>query len=306
MNNVLLYPLKLIFYTGVVVKNWCYDLGICNKRQFNIPIISIGNIAFGGTGKTPMVIDLCEQLKLKKYKPAVISRGYKRKSNNLVVVNDGANTIADVNSAGDEPYMIATKLMDVPVVVSNKKVQAAEYVVENFKDVNIIIMDDGFQYRKLDRTLDIVLLNGSECSGILREPKSSLKRADIVLTLDKQYSISEFSDNNLSPAIPDEGVYAFCGVANSESFINFIKSKNIDLKGQSIFQDHHEYSTQSIKELQNSINESGTNSIITTEKDLVKLSEDFLTQYKVYIVTVSIVFEEDTFYNQIFKGIKNS
>ena len=107
-------------------------------------------------------------------------------------------------------------------MVSNEKVKAAEHVVENFKDVNVIIMDDGFQYRKLNRALDIVLLNGLECSRILREPKSALKRADIVLTLDKQYSISEFSDNNLNPVMPDEGVYAFCGVANSDSFLNII------------------------------------------------------------------------------------
>ena len=191
-------------------------------------------------------------------------------------------------------------------MVSNEKNQAAEYITENFKDVNVIVMDDGFQYRKLDRAVDIVLLNGLECSGILREPKSSLKRADIVLTLDKQYSISEFSDKNLNPATPYEEVYAFCGIAHSESFINFIKSKNIDIKGQSIFQDHHDYSQQSIKDLENLINESGANSIITTEKDLVKLSVDFLKQYKVYVVTVSVIFEDDTFYNQIFEGIKNS
>ena len=305
MNNILLCPLKLIFYTGVTLRNWCYDLGIYNKRQFNIPIISIGNIAFGGTGKTPMVIDLCEKLKQKDYKPAVISRGYKRKSNNLVVVNDGANTIADVNSAGDEPYMIATKLMDVPVVVSNKKVQAAEYVVENFKDVNIIIMDDGFQYRKLERALDIVLLNGLECSGILREPKNALKRADIVLTLDKQYSIYKFSDNNFNSATPDEGVYAFCGIANPKSFSDFLKSANINVNGESIFEDHHEYSNQSITELQNLINKSNANSIITTEKDLVKLSEEFLKQYNVYIVMVNIVFKNDTFYKNVINCIEN-
>ena len=305
MNSILFLPLKLIFYTGVTIKNWCYDAEICSKHTLDVPVISIGNIAFGGTGKTPMVIHLCEKLKEEGYKPAVISRGYRRQSNSLVVVNDGNSIIANVKDAGDEPYLIATKL-NMPVVVSNEKVQAAKYVVENFKNVNVIVMDDGFQHRKLDRTFDIVLLNGSECSKILREPKSSLERADMVLTLDKQYSISEFADKNLNLATPNKDVYAFCGIAHSESFINFIKSKNIDIKGQSIFQDHHDYSQQSIKDLENSINESGANSIITTEKDLVKLSADFLKQYKVYVVTVSIVFEDDTFYNQIFKGIKNS
>ena len=94
------------------------------------------------------------------------------------------------------------------------------------------------------------------------------------------------------------------GIA-SAPFLNFIKSHNIEIKSQSIFEDHCEYSAQSIKELQNSINESGANSIITTEKDLVKLPEEFLKQYKVYIVKMNIVFEDDTFYNQIFKDIEN-
>ena len=305
MGNIFLCPLKLIFYTGVALKNWCYDAGVCSKHTLDIPVISIGNIAFGGTGKTPMVIHLCKKLKEQGYKPSVISRGYKRKSQDLVVVNDGSNTIADVNSAGDEPYLIATKLLDVPVVVSNEKVQAAKYVVENFKDVNVIVMDDGFQYRKLERVLDIVLLNGSECSGLLREPKSSLKRADIVLTLDKQYSISELSDNNFNTATPNESVYAFCGIANPDSFFNFVQSNNIDIKGQSVFQDHHQYSKESIQNLESSINKSGTNSIITTEKDLVKLSEDFLKRYKVYIVRLNIIFEDDTFYGNVINCIAN-
>ena len=305
MSSILLLPLKLVFYTGVAIKNWCYDSGICSKRTLDIPVISIGNIAFGGTGKTPMTIHLCEKLKAEGYSPAVISRGYKRKSKGLVVVHDGDSVVSNVNDAGDEPYLIARKL-NIPVVVSDEKVQAAEYVTDNFKDVNVIVMDDGFQYRKLDRTFDIALLNGSECSGMLREPKSSLKRADLVLTLDKQYSISEFSNNNFNQSTPDESVYAFCGIANPDSFIQFLQSENINIACQSTFADHHDYSKQSLKELENSIKDSGVNSIITTEKDLVKLSEDFLTQYKVYIVTVSIVFEDDTFYNQIFKGLKNS
>jgi tetraacyldisaccharide 4'-kinase len=304
VSNILLFPLKLIFYTGITLKNWCYDVGICSKYTLNIPVISIGNIVFGGTGKTPMVIYLCEKLKQDGYKPAVISRGYKRQSQDLVVVNDGSDMMSEVNSAGDEPYLIATKL-NVPVVVSNEKAQAAKYVIANFKDVNVIVIDDGFQYRKLDRTLDIVLLNGLECSGMLREPKSSLKRADIVLTLDKQYSISELSDNNFNTATPNESVYAFCGIANPDSFFNFIQSNNIDIKGQSVFQDHHKYSKESIQDLKSSINKSGVNSIITTEKDLVKLPEEFLKRYKIYIVRVNIIFKDDTFYKNVISCIAN-
>ena len=306
MVNFLLTPFKWIFYLLVSIKNYCYHIGLCKKYSFDIPIISIGNIAFGGTGKTPMVIHLCEQLKAEGYNPAIISRGYKRQSSGLVVVNNGENTIAKVADAGDEPYLMSTKLGNIPVVVSKKREQAVEHVINNFKNVNVILLDDGFQYRKLHRNVDIVLLNGNECSTILREPKSSLKRADIVLTVDKKYAISEFKDGSLTPAKPTESVYAFCGIANPNSFLDFLKAEKVELRWSSIFKDHHDYSDKSMASLKNAINQSGSNSIITTEKDLVKLLPDFLKQYKVYIVTLSIIFKDNTLYNQIIKGIKNS
>ena len=303
MINIFLIPIKWLFYIIVGIKNFCYNIPLCKIYTFDIPIISIGNIAFGGTGKTPMVIHLGEKLKVNGYKPAVISRGYKRQSSGLVVVNDGNNTLSNVNNTGDEPYLISKRLGDVPVVVCKKREQAVDYIINTFSDVNVILLDDGFQYRRLNRNVDIVLLNGGECSDILRESKSSLKRADIILTLDKQYSITEFQNDTFTPKDPHTGVYAFCGIANSESFLSFIKSKNIDIKGQSVLKDHHEYSNQSMKTLENSINQSGADSIITTEKDLVKLSVDFLKSYKVYIVMVNIHFEDDTYYNKIIKGI---
>ena len=168
------------------------------------------------------------------------------------------------------------------------------------------MLDDGFQYRKLERDIDIVLLNGQEHSNILREPQYSLKRSDIILTLNKQYSITEFKDGILKPTKPTESLYAFCGIANPSSFFDFIKSEDIELKWSSIFRDHYNYSEKNMQKLKSAINEAGANCIITTEKDLVKLSADFLKQYKVYIVTVSIIFKDDTFYNQIFKGLENS
>jgi len=303
MVNFLLTPFKWIFYLLVSIKNYCYHIGLCKQYLFDIPIISIGNIAFGGTGKTPMVIHLCEQLKAEGYHPAIISRGYKRQSSGLVVVNNGENTVAKVTDAGDEPYLMSTKLGNVPVVVSKKRERAVEHVINNFENVNVILLDDGFQYRKLHRNVDIVLLNGKECSTILREPKSSLKRADIVLTVDKKYAISEFKDGSLTPTKPTESVYAFCGIANPNSFLDFLKAEKVELRWSSIFKDHHDYSDKSMATLKNAINQSGSNSIITTEKDLVKLSPDFLKQYKVYIVTLSITFKDNTLYNQIIKRI---
>ena len=305
MLKILLTPLMFIFHILVRIKNWLYHFGILKPHKINIPVISIGNIAFGGTGKTPLVIDLCNQLKAKGYKPAVISRGYKRKSSGLVVVHNGQNAHCSVDESGDEPFLIAKKLVNVPVVVCKKREQAAEYIMKTFSDVNIILLDDGFQYRKLHRDIDIVLLSGKECNGILREPKSSLKRADMTLALDKQYSVCEFENDKLTPNKPTKGVYAFCGIANPKSFLQYLDDEKIEIKWKTIYNDHHDYSEKSMTKLKDTINQTGANSIITTEKDLVKLPTDFLEQYQIYIVTLSIKFEDDTIYNKIFKGLES-
>ena len=305
MVNIIIIPVKLLFNIAVFIKNWCYNNGMRKVHQFDIPIISIGNITFGGTGKTPMVITLSKKLKLDGYHPAIISRGYKRKSQGLVVVNDGNGTVAEAHQGGDEPYLISQKLENVPVIVCKKREQAVDYIIKNFKDVNVVLLDDGFQYRRLNRNVDVVLLSGSECSAILREPKSALDRADVVLTLEKEYSIFEFNNDTFIASKPASSVYAFCGIANPDPFFDFIHNQGISISGQSIFIDHFEYSPQSINELQSSIEKSSTDSIITTEKDLVKLSDEFLNQYQVYIVTLDIILKDDI-YNQIIKGIKNS
>ena len=306
MLKALLTPFIFIFHMLVRIKNWVYHFGILKPYKIDIPVISVGNIAFGGTGKTPMVIEICNQLKSKGYKPAVISRGYKRKSSGLIVVHDGQNTHCKVHDAGDEPFLIAKKLGNVPVVVAKKRKEAADYILKMFGDVNVIVLDDGFQHRKLYRDIDVVLLSGQECSSILREPKSSLKRADIVLTLNKQYSICEFENDTLIPSKPNKGVYAFCGIADPKSFLQFLDAEKVEIKWKTIYEDHHDYSEKSMSKLKDAINQAGSNSIITTEKDLVKLPTDFLEQYKIYIVTLNIVFEDDAIYDKIFKGLKNS
>ena len=132
MLKVLFTPFIFIFHMLVRIKNWLYHFEILKPYKIDIPVISVGNIAFGGTGKTPMVIEICNQLKSKGYKPAVISRGYKRKSSGLVVVHDGQNTHCKVHDTGDEPFLIAKKLGNVPVVVAKKRKEAADYILKMF------------------------------------------------------------------------------------------------------------------------------------------------------------------------------
>ena len=157
----LLRPFSWIYCFIILIRNYLYNHTILTKTQFNIPIISIGNITTGGTGKSPMVIYIAKQLIKIGYKPGIISRGYGRKSSGLQIVHDGKDLLADVNSAGDEAYLIADHLNNVPIIVCKNRINGINQLI-NFYSVDIIIMDDGFQHRKVNRDIDILMISSND------------------------------------------------------------------------------------------------------------------------------------------------
>ncbi len=174
-----------IFGSFVERRNNSYDLNKIEQYRGKIPVISIGNISVGGSGKTPFTIELAKLLLERGICPAVIGKGYKRKSKGGIIVSDGKQCISNAEEAGDEMLLIAQKL-NVPVVLHQKKYEAARIVEENF-NVDVILLDDGFQHRKLHRNLDIVILDSKTIDkpyllprGRLREPLKSILRADII------------------------------------------------------------------------------------------------------------------------------
>ena len=186
-NNLLLditlFPFALLYYMLVSVRNFCYDHQMIKSVKMPVPVISIGNLTTGGTGKTPVTLYLAELLKTMKYRPGIISRGYGRNSKGRVVIHDGTRLCIDVNQGGDEPIMMAQRLKNVPVIVSESRVAGINKMIRDF-DVDVVIMDDGFQHSRVDRDLDIVLLNSREPVhnywilplGRLRERFSGLNR----------------------------------------------------------------------------------------------------------------------------------
>lgn len=190
-NAKLLFKiLENIFAYFVKRRNASYDLKKKKHCELSIPVISIGNISVGGSGKTPFTIELAKLLIKNNIRPAIIGRGYKRQSSGGLIVSDGANIFANPEQAGDEMFLIAKKIPS-PVVVHQKKYEAAKIVEKNFK-VNAILLDDGFQHRKLKRDLDIVIVDSKTIEqpcllprGRLREPLASLSRADILLLYSK-------------------------------------------------------------------------------------------------------------------------
>jgi len=179
----LLLPFSLLFWLGVAVRNWFFDVGILKTPKVGIPVISVGNISAGGVGKTPIIEMLIGNLGNNR-RLSVVSRGYGRKSSGTIVVNDGYGNFASIENAGDEPSQLASKFPGLIVVVDEKRIRGAQKAVE--LGAEIILLDDGFQHRYLHRDLNLVVMTAEEIlngdwllpAGNRREPMSSLKRAD--------------------------------------------------------------------------------------------------------------------------------
>jgi tetraacyldisaccharide 4'-kinase len=299
-------------------------LGWFTTEDFKLPIISVGNITTGGSGKTPLVMYLANLLIKNGKNPGIVSRGYGRKSKGLVVVHDGKKMKAKVESAGDEPFLMATILKSVPVIVCEDRREAICHLV-NSSTVNIIIMDDGFQHRKVKRDLDIITISANDTKndyrllpwGKLREPIKNINRSNaLVFTKTDNFTppnmLAEFQsvfkgNSIVSSIIPvlmrydssgyhkslpsSEVFFAFCGIGEPDSFFKSIKQLDIKSGGKRIFPDHQEYTKSVITELSAQIKSSNCTAIITTEKDLVKLPDSFLDEFDTFVIKIEMEFE---------------
>lgn len=198
---ILLRILSWLYGMAVSLRNFFYDRGFFSISSIEPAVLSVGNIVAGGTGKTPTVLALAQRLQQVGFSPAVICRGYGRKNSSPLLVSDGDEVLTAQEKAGDEPHMLARKLSSVPVVVCESKSKAAIWV-EDHLDSDVVLIDDGFQHRSLDRDYDLVLLDSRDPfgnghllpRGFLREPPTSLARADsIMITRAGQASTGEIS-----------------------------------------------------------------------------------------------------------------
>ena len=321
-----LIPLSWIYGIVIFLRNKLYDLGWIKGAIINKPIISIGNITSGGTGKTPMVIYMSQLLQKKGKKPGIISRGYGRKSQGLQVVHDGTKLIAEVNVAGDEPYLMAKMLENVPIVVSENRINGIKKLIDNYL-VDIIIMDDGFQHMKVKRDLDIVTVSANEKEnnyrllpwGNLREPIKNIKRANLVIYTKTNNHIlpdihpfifrhlrSKHLTSILKPVLmkyknssykkittPTEPMFAFCGIADPLSFRSSAEELSLQIKCCQFFKDHQDYNASVIKKLSDEISLNKITSVVTTEKDVVKLPTSFLSEFDIYIIKINFKFGND-------------
>jgi tetraacyldisaccharide 4'-kinase len=277
-------PLTGLYSAANALRNKMFDRGVLSWRRLQQPVVSVGNLSVGGAGKTPFVIALGEILKARGIRFDVLSRGYGRKTRGVLVV-DPAGTAKDF---GDEPLLIARRL-DVPVIVGEGRYDAGRVAEQKFQQ-QLHILDDGFQHRSLARNFDIVLMTERDFddrllpSGRLREPLSSLQRADaIVLPMDfsaqnatierlalQGKSIWRMQREIVVPAAPPAPI-VFCGIARPQQFFAQVRAAGILPAAEVEFRDHHAYDKNDIGRLlamRGKLNGAG---FLTTEKDALNL-----------------------------------
>jgi len=299
---ILIYPILWIisikYACLLLLRNLLYDRSIFKKHSVKAPVISVGNITTGGVGKTPLVRLIAEEAKKRGLQPAVVARGYKGERTEKGMIND-------------EGLMLQKAMPDLVLVQNPDRVAGALEAIDN-RGADLLIMDDGFQHRRLSRDMDIVVIDAT-CpfgfgrvlpAGILREPMSGLRRAQsVVITRCDQVSKSRIAEienvingylpdgpvfktehapdvlSNVNHSVVDEPsflegkkVYIFCAIANPQAFKNTILSLGAEVSGRTFFPDHYWYRQPDIDHVLNRGAELGAEIVVTTAKDCVKLT----------------------------------
>ncbi len=278
--------LSRLYGSVVAARNLCYDTGVFTVHRTGIPVVSIGNIEAGGTGKTPMTIALARELSSIGLKPAIVTRGYRGRLKGVVLVRSDHRAW----EVGDEALLMA-RISGVPVIKAPDRVRGALLAREVLSS-DLVLLDDGFQHRRIHRDLDIVLVAGDARSdallplGRLREPADSLRRADIVVHT-KGAGSSEMSAELVPCSLIDPSgaeedltglrgrhVLAVSGIARPGHFIEMLQDLGARVDALA-FPDHHGFTRRDMETI--SARSQGKDLIVTTEKDLVRLDPSHLT-----------------------------
>lgn len=329
-----LYPLSLIY--GLIVRLLIFVYRI-KPRQLDCRVISVGNITLGGTGKTSLAALIARYLKQQGHRVAILSRGYKRK----VKIYDLRFT--NYENMGDEPYMLAKNLGGIPVIVNKDRIKAAKQAIKAH-NADTIILDDGFQQWKIEKDLEIVAIDSAKPfgnrqlipRGILREPLSSLRRADIFI-LTKTNLNPDFQDiehflSRVNPAaqifdsihkpigfykldnvnellgldvLKGKKVTLISGIGDPESFENLIAGLGINIGLSFKFPDHHQYSQKDLESIVQESQKKSIDTIITTEKDAVRLYDMryAICDMQLLVLRIELVITNDEkgFYNRLLQ-----
>lgn len=292
MTGALLLPLRLLYGAAVRSKNRRYDKGA--SRSLAWPVVSVGNLSVGGSGKTPLVIRLGQLLAQEGWEVDVLSRGYGRSGSDPERVDTSVESSLAAERFGDEPLMIA-KAARLPVYVADSRYRAGELAERQGRTaaLHVHLLDDGFQHRQLARAVDIVTVHRADLtdrllpSGRLREPLASLRRADAIVLRDSDSDLAArlkpyakkgtpfwYVRRRLSPPEERRRALAFCAIARPDEFFQGLEAGGTGLVARMRFRDHHKYISKDIDEIGKVGRLHSCEEFVTTDKDAVKLSPE--------------------------------
>jgi len=326
---LVLLPAALLYGVVGLVRSECYQHQFFPVYRAPVPVISVGNLAAGGTGKTPVVDSLVKLALAEGKKPAIISRGYGGRFPGPVgIVSSGTGPSLSAVEAGDEPFLLARRNPEAVVLIARKRADGARMAIDRFA-ADLIILDDGFQHRAMARDLDLVLLDASRPlanhwplpAGLLREFPIALARADLFMLTrsdaDSKFSYADkpvfrsrhqFADHALDlagaqiswPELRQLKLCAFAGIAAPEVFFSALSESGLTLVNRVALDDHCAYDSRTLEQLR--VAAAGCDALVTTEKDAVKLKINSLP-LPCYQVPLTIVINEDKEFRQAIKTI---
>jgi tetraacyldisaccharide 4'-kinase len=277
--SLLLLPFSAVFLLISFVRKILYRFNFLRSFKLKIPVIVVGNITSGGTGKTPLIIYLANELKKNGYRPGIISRGYGSKGGGMIEASQ-KNDAADV---GDEPMLIQ-KHTHLPVFVSKDRVSAAKALLKKYKKTDVILSDDGMQHFRLKRDIEVLVIDGTRKfgngyllpAGPLREFSSKLKTVDAIVCNHKKVIggsyLMKYKGSSLINLKTNKkihlnnlrlkNIHAIAGIGNPNRFFDYLKTFNIEFNS-SIFEDHYRFSKKDFRNMNDK-------NIIMTEKDAIK------------------------------------
>ena len=327
--KVLLDSLSRIFLTGVHLRHAACRRGWLRRRRLNSPVISVGNLSVGGTGKTPLVILMAKTLLAGGHRPCILTRGYRRRrGKRLIVLEPGTDRVADPRKIGDEPAALARALPNVPIIVSRDRFRAGLIGEQRFQ-ATVHLLDDGFQHLALYRDLDVVLLDVTRPpsdsallpAGRWREPFSALRRAHWVILTRTELGDAGRWQGPVQALHPGARIFrchtkfaglvdarnalsephanllgkkaaAFCGIGNPAAFFADLRRWGFWVVAESVFPDHHVYRRHELDSLLALARRAGAEAILTTQKDLMNLPPDWSAPMPLFACCIHPEIEE--------------
>jgi len=307
VTSTLLLPFSWVYGLAAAARNALFDAGLLRRHRARVPVVSVGNMTAGGTGKTPLVEHITRRLEARGMHVAVVSRGYGRLSRGVVVVSRRGDVRVDALSGGDEPVQIARKFRRASVVVGERRIDAAERAVAEC-GAEVIVLDDAFQHRAIERDLDIVVVDARKDfpgerllpSGMRREWFSGLRRAGLIAfsraapgadpswageiarwsgapafayrTVITGFATLPGGEPVESGRLAGKRVLAFSGIGSHEAFVASLVAQGVNVVAEKHFRDHHRYSARDLDAVLESAR--GAEACMTTEKDMVRIIAD--------------------------------